>query len=100
MDAGAWIEDVEERVRNRVSEGRSPRALTVLYDPQCSLCRRCRAWMEAQESYVRLSFLASTGAEARSRYGAIPWLEDELVVVGDAGEVWAGPAAFLVSLWA
>jgi hypothetical protein len=41
-----------------------------------------------------------TAAEARLRYGDIPWLEDELVVVGDAGEVWAGPAAFLVCLWA
>src|SRR5262249_10750836 len=38
--------------------------------------------------------------EARARYGDLPWLGDELVVVGDAGEVWVGPAAFLTCLWA
>jgi hypothetical protein len=27
-------------------------------------------------------------------------LGEELVVVSDEGDVWAGPAAFLVSLWA
>jgi hypothetical protein len=48
--------------------------------------------MQHQASYVQLGFLACTGAEARARYGDIPWLGDELVVVSDAGEVWVGPA--------
>ena len=47
-----------------------------------------------------LAFVACTGAEARARYGDIPWLGDELIVVGDGGEVWVGPAAFLTCLWA
>jgi predicted DCC family thiol-disulfide oxidoreductase YuxK len=102
MDAAAWIDDVEARAEDRAAAGggRSPRALTVLYDPGCVLCQRCRAWMQRQPSYVPLAFVACTGAEARARYGDIPWVGDELVVVGDGGEVWVGPAAFLTCLWA
>jgi predicted DCC family thiol-disulfide oxidoreductase YuxK len=102
MDTATWIDEVEARAQDAADGGgaRSPRALTVLYDPACALCRRCRAWMERQPSYVPLTFLGCTGAEARARFGDIPWVGDELVVVGDRGEVWAGPAAFLTCLWA
>src|SRR6185295_15701954 len=102
MDATTWMEDVEARVQARVAPdaARSPGALTVLFDPRCALCRRCRAWMQGQASYVPLSFVACSGAQARARYGDIPWLGDELIVVGDGGEVWVGPAAFLTCLWA
>jgi hypothetical protein len=30
----------------------------------------------------------------------VPWLGAELVVVSDRGEVWVGPAAFILCLWA
>jgi predicted DCC family thiol-disulfide oxidoreductase YuxK len=102
MNATAWMEDVEARVQARVTAdgARSPHALTVLFDPSCALCRRCRSWMQGQPAYVPLSFVACTGSEARARYGDIPWLGDELIVVGDQGEVWVGPAAFLTCLWA
>jgi predicted DCC family thiol-disulfide oxidoreductase YuxK len=100
MDPTAWLGEVEERVDDRLDRARVPRTLTVLYDPNCSLCRRCRAWMERQRTFLRVTWLACTGEAARKAYGAIPWLQDELVVVGDGGEVWAGPAAFLVCLWA
>src|SRR4051812_47227377 len=100
MDATGWIGEVEERVAARLAGERVPRPLTVLYDPSCSLCRRCRSWMERQHAFLPVTWLGCTGEEARKAYGDIPWLQDELVVVGDAGEVWAGPAAFLVCLWA
>jgi predicted DCC family thiol-disulfide oxidoreductase YuxK len=100
MDTRVWLDDIEAAVRRRMDPARSPRALTVLYDPGCALCRRCRAWMEGQAAYVKLIFVACTGAEARARYRDLPWLGDELVVVGDGGEVWVGPAAFLTCLWA
>lgn len=74
--------------------------LIVLYDERCALCLRCRDWMLRQEAFVPLEFLGSHSRRAVELYGAIPWLGDELVVVGDEGQVWAGPAAFLVCLWA
>lgn len=102
MDAAAWMDDVEARVQARVAPdvARVPCALTVLFDPRCALCRRCRAWMQRQPTFVPLTFVACTGGDARARYGDIPWLGDELIVVGDGGEVWIGPAAFLICLWA
>jgi predicted DCC family thiol-disulfide oxidoreductase YuxK len=100
MDASLWIEDVEARARERLARPHYPRTLEILFDPGCALCRRCVHWMQHQASYVPLRFTACTGQEARQRYGDIPWLGDELVVVSDAGEVWVGPAGFLTCLWA
>jgi predicted DCC family thiol-disulfide oxidoreductase YuxK len=102
MDTTAWVRDVEERIEQRAAPtgARSPRALVILFDPSCSLCRRVRDWMLRQESYVELRFLACTGPEARARFGDLPWLGDELIVVADNGDVWVGPAAFLTCLWA
>jgi predicted DCC family thiol-disulfide oxidoreductase YuxK len=101
MNSAAWVEDVEARVEARLGAApASPRVLTILFDPACSLCQRSRAWMLGQEPYVELRFVPCSGEEARARYGDIPWLGDEIVVVADTGEVWAGPAAFLTCLWA
>ncbi|WP_437295726.1 thiol-disulfide oxidoreductase DCC family protein [Sorangium sp. So ce426] len=74
--------------------------ITVLYDAECALCARCRHWMEHQTALVEMEFLPAGSPEAAERYGAVPWLGEELVVVSDRGEVWAGPAAFIVALWA
>ena len=74
--------------------------LTVLYDEQCELCRRCRHWLEHQTTYVPIDFLAAGAAAARELYGDVPWLGAELVVVSDGGDVWVGSAAFLTCLWA
>jgi len=100
MDTNDWLEDVEARAGEKFARPRSPRALDVLFDPGCALCRRCVSWMQHQLAYVQLRFVPCTGQEARARYGDIPWLGDELVVVSDAGEVWIGPAGFLTCLWA
>jgi predicted DCC family thiol-disulfide oxidoreductase YuxK len=74
--------------------------LTILYDAECELCRRCRDWMERQSTYVRVDWLSCASPEARATFGVIPWLGTELIVVADDGRVWAGAAAFLVCLWA
>jgi predicted DCC family thiol-disulfide oxidoreductase YuxK len=76
------------------------RNLTILYDAHCPICVRCRDWMNDQPAFVELEFMPCGSREAKQRYGNIPWLEEELVVVADTGEVWAGPAAFLMCLWA
>jgi len=76
------------------------KALTVLYDELCPLCVRCRSWMLEQPSYLPLDFLPCGSEKAKERYGAVPWLGAELVVVSDEGDVWVGAAAFLMCLWA
>lgn len=79
----------------------SPGSLLVLYDAGCPVCVRCRHWLEHQPTHVPLTFLATDSPEAIERFGPhLPWLGKELVVVGDRGEAWIGPAAFLVALWA
>jgi len=75
-------------------------ALTILYDADCPICVRCRNWLVREPALVELRFLACRSPEARARFAHVPWLGDELVVVSDAGDVWAGPAAFIVCLWA
>lgn len=72
----------------------------MLYDASCPLCLRCRDWLVHQPAYVPLELLAAQSAEARSRYPTVEQRGSELVVVGDTGEVWIGPAAFLMCLWA
>jgi predicted DCC family thiol-disulfide oxidoreductase YuxK len=74
--------------------------LTILYDAACPVCVRCRAFMEDQPTFVRLEFVAQGGAVSRARYGALAADMGELCVISDRGEVWLGPAAFLLCLWA
>ena len=75
-------------------------SLTVIYDEGCALCRRCREWMLAEPSLVPVVFVAAGSDESRRRFGSLPWVGSELVVVDDDGLVWVGPGAFLVCLWA
>jgi predicted DCC family thiol-disulfide oxidoreductase YuxK len=76
------------------------RRLTVLYDAGCPICVRCAHFLSTEPAYVEIELLPAGSREARARYGEVPWLGEELVVVSDEGAVWAGPAAFLVTLWA
>ncbi len=74
--------------------------LTVLYDEQCALCRRARDWLMNQPMRVDMDLLAAGSPAARARYGAIPWVGQDLVVVADDGRVWRDGSAFLMCLWA
>ena len=78
------------------------RELTVLYDPQCGLCRRAQAWLISKPKYVELVFVPASSDEARSRY---PQLNHsltlaDLTVISDQGAVYNGPKAWLMCLWA
>ena len=72
----------------------------MLYDAHCAVCVRCRSFVEGSETLVPVRFVDCRSGEARSRYGEIPFLVHELVVVDDQGRWWAGPAAFVMTLWA
>ncbi|MEU6176738.1 thiol-disulfide oxidoreductase DCC family protein [Streptomyces coeruleorubidus] len=78
------------------------RRLTVLYDAECSLCAFLRDWLLRQPQLVPLELVPAGSEEARRR---LPGLDhgatlDEITVVGDAGQVYRGPAAWVVTLWA
>ena len=74
--------------------------LSVLYDERCAFCRRCRDWLLAQACLVEVELLPAGSETARERYGEVPWLGKELVVVDDRGRVWVGPGAYLMCMWA
>ena len=74
--------------------------LTVLYDSKCELCVRCHDFLAVSRTLVPLELLSCHSRAVRERYGSVPWLGEELVVVSDEGDVWVGAAAFLVSMWA
>jgi predicted DCC family thiol-disulfide oxidoreductase YuxK len=76
------------------------RRLTILFDERCTFCVRCRDWLAEQPCLVEVELLPAGSGIARDRYGSVPWLGRELVVVNEHGQVWVGPAAFLISLWA
>ena len=76
------------------------RRLTVLYDPSCDFCRRCRRWLAHEPALVELEFLDRAGRAAEARFGRMEAPPDELVVVSDEGEVYRGPKAFIVCLYA
>jgi predicted DCC family thiol-disulfide oxidoreductase YuxK len=76
--------------------------LTVLYDPNCGLCRRVHEWLEEQPKLVPLLLIPVKSDEARSRF---PMLDHEptvndLTVISDEGAVYFGPKAWLMVLWA
>jgi predicted DCC family thiol-disulfide oxidoreductase YuxK len=76
------------------------RRLTVVYDDQCELCRRCSTWLRFQPTYVPLELLPVSAAREEPRLQGIPWLGAELVVVDQRGHLWVGAAAFIMCLWA
>ena len=65
-------------------------ALTVLYDPDCPLCRRRCNWLAAQPEYLPPDFLARGTAAAAERFPALNFgagrpADDLIVVVDDGG---------------
>ena len=67
--------------------------LTVLYDASCPICVRCAHWLVEEPAYVAMELLPSSSEEALRRYGEVPWLGAELVVVWATLDKSAGRAA-------
>ncbi|MFG2603702.1 thiol-disulfide oxidoreductase DCC family protein [Streptomyces sp. NPDC048514] len=76
--------------------------LTVLYDAECALCTHLRDWLARQPQLVPLRLVPAGSAEARGRFPGLGHSAtlDELTVVGDLGQVYRGPRAWIVVLWA
>ena len=78
------------------------RALTVLYDPECGLCRRAHEWLAQEAKIVELAFVPCASDEARKRYPQLnhELTKQDLTVIGENGDVYFGPKAWLMVLWA
>ncbi|MER5179495.1 DUF393 domain-containing protein [Streptomyces sp. NPDC002896] len=88
--------------RDRDALGVPVRGLTVLYDARCPLCTFLRDWLARQRQLVPLDFVPAGSDEARRRFPSLDQRAalDEITVVGDAGQVYRGSAAWIVCLWA
>ena len=78
------------------------RNLTVLYDPDCGLCKRAHEWLAEQAKIIELKFVPCASDEARKRYPQLDHdlTKQDLTVVCDNGWVYFGPKAWLMVLWA
>ncbi|MFF4603045.1 thiol-disulfide oxidoreductase DCC family protein [Streptomyces sp. NPDC001339] len=77
------------------------RRLTVLYDADCPLCTFVRNWLVRQPQLVPLDPVPAGSGEAQRRFPALDHAATlrEITVVGDAGQVYTGAAAWVVCLW-
>ncbi|MGW1996318.1 thiol-disulfide oxidoreductase DCC family protein [Embleya sp. NPDC001921] len=78
------------------------RRLTVLYDAECPLCTALSDWIARQPTLLAVDLLPAGSPRARNRYPELDHAATvrELTVVGSAGEVWSGPAAWITVAWA
>ncbi len=76
--------------------------LTVLYDTNCGLCRNVRDWLAQEPQFVELRFLAANSDAARQRFPKLDHQASlrDVTVIGESGEVFVGPGAWLICLWA
>ena len=75
--------------------------LTVLYDPECGLCRRAHDWLAEQPKLVEMRFVPCASDEARKLYPQLnhELTKSDLTVVDDRGAVYFASKAWLMVLW-
>jgi len=78
------------------------KCLHVLFDAECALCRRCREWLERQPAFIELRFVALQSPEMERRFPGVGALNprEQLLVVSDEGDVYKGPHAWIMCLYA
>ena len=76
--------------------------LTLLYDPECGLCRRVHGWLAEQPKLVELKMIPIKTDVARRRYPQLnhDLMAEDLTVISSEGAVYFGPKAWLMVLWA
>ncbi len=75
--------------------------LTLLYDPECGLCRRVQGWLAEQPKLIELRMIPIKTDSARRRYPRLnhEMTSEDLTAISDRGEVYFGPKAWLMVLW-
>jgi len=78
------------------------RWLTVLYDPNCPMCRAAKAWLDRQRQLVPLRFIPAGSDLARQVYPDLDHAATlrDVTVVDDNGGVYAADDAWIMCLWA
>ena len=76
--------------------------LTLLYDPDCGLCRRVQGWLAEQPKLVELRMIPIKTDAARLRFPELnhELTSEDLTVITNQGAVYFGPKAWLMVLWA
>ncbi|WP_307804951.1 DCC1-like thiol-disulfide oxidoreductase family protein [Streptomyces sp. VRA16 Mangrove soil] len=74
----------------------------MLYDAECGLCTFVRDWLARQRQLVPLEFVPAGSAAARGRYPGLDHAAtlSDITVIGDGGQLYRGPAAWVVCMWA
>lgn len=77
-------------------------ALAVFFDQDCKLCRSCRRWLQAQDKYFPVEFLAYQSRRAREICPQLAELnpDKEIVVMADNGQIYQGGSAWIMCLYA
>ncbi|MFJ9039183.1 thiol-disulfide oxidoreductase DCC family protein [Streptomyces sp. NPDC102406] len=91
------------QLAERGARGDAPvRRLTVLYDAECPLCTFARGWLSRQRQLVPLEFVPAGSEEARRRFPGLDHSAtlSDITVIGDGGQIYRGPAAWIVCMWA
>jgi predicted DCC family thiol-disulfide oxidoreductase YuxK len=76
--------------------------LTLLYDPDCGLCRRVQGWLAEQPKLIELRMIPIKTEAARRRFPRLnhELTSEDLTVINEGGAVYFGPKAWLMVLWA
>ncbi len=77
-------------------------ALTVLYDPDCPVCRASKQWLMRLRPLVDVHFVAVGSEVAVRRFPSLDMAHcrQVITVVTDTGHVYRGEEAFVMCLWA
>lgn len=78
------------------------RTLYLLYDERCELCRRLKGWVLKQDAWLELNVLPAGSEQSRRLFPGLDQIAgaDDLVVIGDQGEVWLNNHAWIMCLYA
>jgi predicted DCC family thiol-disulfide oxidoreductase YuxK len=76
--------------------------LSVLFDSECGLCRRCRDWLSRQPAFIPMVFIPLQSPDLEKKFPGITALHpnEQLLVISDSGEVYRGGSAWILCLWA
>ena len=77
-------------------------AIAVFFDQDCSLCRACRRWLQAQDKFFPIEFMPYQSERAHEVCPQLDTLnpDQEIVVMADNGRIYQGGSAWIMCLYA